>query len=117
ASDPDIPAQNLVFSLGADDCSFTPSINANTGLVSWTCGSSTESCTIPVTVTDDGTPNRADTANLTAQCTNIPPAFTTTAPTSAVENVQTQYAITCTDGDGDAVNLTRGPADSCGGAL
>ncbi len=70
AVDPDIPADVLTWSLGADTCSsFALSIDTTTGVVSWTCGGA-ETCTVSVVVTDDGTPAPAlsDAETLTIQC-------------------------------------------------
>ena len=52
ATDADVPAQTLTFSLGAETCSFTPSIVGSTGVVSWTCPAAVETCTQQVIVTD-----------------------------------------------------------------
>ena len=44
------------YGLANNTCSFTPSINTLSGLVTWTCGDSVETCTVDVTATDDGVP-------------------------------------------------------------
>src|SRR5690606_31638735 len=98
-------------------CSFTPSIDSTSGVVSWTCPAAVETCSVPVTVTDDGTPNRADTKALTIECTNEAPVITSTAPGTATESQPYTYSITCADDDGDSRTLTRGPNDTCGGAV
>ncbi len=119
ATDPDIPADVLTWSISGSTCSFTLSINILTGVVSWTCGG-VETCTVNVTVTDDGTPEPflSDSKTLTIQCTNTnPPVISSTAPASATEHERYSYSITCVDVEGDSLALAMGAEDTCGGAL
>jgi hypothetical protein len=46
-----------------------------------------------------------------------PPAFSSTAPTAAVEGQTLRYDIACADPDGDAVTLSIAPDDTCGGRI
>ena len=110
------PPNNLTWSLGANTCSFTPTINSASGVVNWTCGG-VETCTVDVVLTDDGIPPRSDTDTLTINCTDRAPTITSTAPASATEGVLYSYSIICTDPDGDSRSLWLGPADTCGGAV
>ena len=117
ASDADIPIQILMWTLGVDTCSFNPGINSS-GVVSWTCGATGETCTVPVTITDDGLPNRSDSKTLTIQCTGVPPpVITSTAPAAASEGAPYVYNITCTDPNSYPVTLAKGGADTCGGIV
>jgi len=115
ATDPDVPLDTLSFSIPASPCfGFNPSINANTGAVSWTCGG-VEVCQVSVTVADDGTPAPVlrDTQSLFIQCTNAAPAITSIAPTAGTENTLYTYNILCTDADGDALTLMLGGGHTC----
>src|SRR5262249_51842037 len=118
ATDADLPAQTKTYSLGATTCSgFTPTVVASTGVVSWTCNASVQTCTVPVTVTDNGTPNLSDTKTLTIQCTDTAPNFTSSGPTSATESTAYSYTIACADADSDGRTLAKGGADTCAGTV
>jgi hypothetical protein len=73
ATDPDIPATTLTFSLdpGAPPAS---SINATNGVFIWTPDSSYASTTNPITVrvTDDGVPSASDTKTFTVAVESAP---------------------------------------------
>ncbi len=117
ATDADVPAQNLVWSLTGTTCAgFTPTINFSTGVVSFTC-TELETCQVSVRVTDNGTPALNDTESLTIDCTNTAPQITSTAPTTALEGILYQYAVTCTDPNSDPVSVAIGAGDTCGGSL
>jgi hypothetical protein len=68
ATDADLPANALTFSLASDTCSFAVSVDA-AGAVSFTCGAS-ETCTATVKVQDDGVPASSATGILTIECSN-----------------------------------------------
>ena len=68
ATDADVPANTLMFSLDSDTCSFAVSVDA-AGAVSWTCGA-VETCTATVKVEDNGVPPLSATGDLTIQCSN-----------------------------------------------
>jgi len=118
AGDPDDPADTLSFSLGADTCSFVLSIDAVTGVVSWTCNG-VETCSVGITVTDDGTPAPAlsDADTLTIECTNNSPLIIPIVPPDGTENLAYSYPVTCTDPDGDALQLGVSASNSCGGTI
>ena len=107
ATDADLPANTLTFSLASTTCAFTPAVNASTGEVTWTCGPP-GNCDINVMVKDNGVPEKSDTLTLAIQCTNQSPTFSTAAATSVLENNPYLYEVGCTDGDGDSLNLARG---------
>lgn len=111
-----IPPNNLSWSLGTDNCSFTPGINIASGLVSWTCGG-VETCSVSVILTDDGIPARNDSDTLTIDCSNNAPIITSTAPGSASEGVLYSYAVACTDTNSDLLSLGSGLTDTCGGSV
>ncbi len=115
ASDADEPAQSISWSLGTDTCSFTPTINSS-GKISYAC-TQVEDCTVEVVATDDGDPPKSTTELLSISCTNAAPVIGTTAPTSVNEGDTYTYDVSCTDSDGDALTLTLGAADTCGGTL
>ncbi|MCK7522456.1 MAG: cadherin repeat domain-containing protein [Ignavibacteriales bacterium] len=64
ATDADVPANTLTYSINSEDCSFTPAIVSTTGMVSWTCGG-TENCSVVVRATDNGTGSLFDQETLT----------------------------------------------------
>ena len=116
ATDADLPANTLQWSLSDNTCSFTPLVNLMTGKVSWTC-SDAQSCTVKVAITDNGIPVKSDAKLLTINCTNSAPVFGSTAGTSVVENQVYSYDIACTDSDGDTLKLFKGAGDTCAGSL
>ncbi|MAF83890.1 MAG: hypothetical protein CL797_07310 [Chromatiales bacterium] len=83
-------------------------IEAETGAINWTPleGVAT-SGQVTLTVTDDGSPSASDTEVFTVAVTavNDGPQITTTAPTSAAEDVEYSYAVGVSDVD-DANNGT-----------
>ncbi|MBK8592933.1 MAG: hypothetical protein IPN77_28265 [Sandaracinaceae bacterium] len=113
ATDPDVPAQTLTFSLAATTCLFTPTV-ATGGLVSWTCGSAVSTCRVDVRVSDG---SLSDTRQLTIGCVNAAPEITSTGGTTAAEGTPYTYAVTCTDADGDPVSISQGSGDTCGGTV
>jgi hypothetical protein len=115
ATDADLPANNLTFSLDAAAIAAGMSINATTGAFSWTPdetqGGSIFNATI--TVTDDGAPNLSDfeTISITVDDVNTAPVITSngggaTANVNAAENQTSVTTVTATDGDLPAQTLT-----------
>jgi hypothetical protein len=85
------------------------SVNSATGVITWTPGNGvTTSGTVTVTVTDggeDGTVADVQMFSVSVSATNDPPSITSTAPTTATEDVQYSYQVMVTDID-DANNGT-----------
>ncbi len=110
----DIPANAMSLSLSGNTCSFTPYLDGNQQ-IRFTCGD-VETCTLDVTVQDDGSPPLYDKETLTLQCVNEAPVLSDAADTATV-GVPYTYDAQCTDGDLDAVTLSVGGSDTCGGTL
>lgn len=115
ATDVDLPANVLDFSVVSHDCGFTPALSAMDEL-EWTCGDVSQ-CTVTLRVTDDGAPAAHHDETLTIQCDNTAPAFTSTPAPQGQEGDLYEYAIICQDADGDPVSLALGTGDTCGGAV
>ncbi|RVT71083.1 hypothetical protein EOD40_17590, partial [Flavobacterium sufflavum] len=98
ASDQDLPAQTLTYSLDAASVTAGMTINGSTGAFSWTPTESQGGATYPVTitVTDNGTPNLADseTFNIVVAEVNDAPTGTDNTVTT---NEDTDYTFTTTD--------------------
>ncbi|MDH3398771.1 MAG: lamin tail domain-containing protein, partial [Acidimicrobiia bacterium] len=114
ATDPDVPAQTLVFSLDTTTPGHTlPAVyawNANTGVFSWTPSESEGGTahTFMVVVTDNGAPVATDTEiiTLTANETNDPPVITNPGPQSDSEGDVVSLPIVATDPDLPSQTLT-----------
>ena len=87
-------------------------VNTGTGVISWTPGNGvTTSGTVTVTVTDggeNGTVAAVQMFSVAVSATNDPPSITSTAPTTATEDVQYVYQVAVTDVDdaNNGVDLT-----------
>ncbi|MDA3864631.1 MAG: hypothetical protein PF689_12260, partial [Deltaproteobacteria bacterium] len=114
--DTDQPVQTMSYAISNNTCSFAPSLNTSTGLVSWTC-TQVESCSVDITVNDDGVPSLSDTRTLSLQCINTAPVFASSIPSTVQERENYSYNIVCNDEDGDAPSLSVRPVDTCGGLL
>jgi len=116
----DDAGDTFIWSLSGNTCTFTPAITSAGGLVSWVCPASPQSCSVDVTVTDDGTDpaDLSDTETLTIQCLDsTSPEITSTAPGTVMIEIPYLYEITCEDDDGDTLTLGTGLSDSCGGII
>jgi hypothetical protein len=112
ATDADLPANTLTYSLASNTCSFAVNVSP-TGLLSYTCGTRVESCTATAMVSDG---LASAQGQVSISCTNQPPAFSSMGPTMAAEGAQTSYTPACADPDGDTVILTI-TSNTCGGML
>ncbi|PYI87545.1 MAG: hypothetical protein DME26_05830, partial [Verrucomicrobia bacterium] len=101
ASDPDVPANNLTFSLLSPPAGAT--INPVTGLFSWqpTEAQGPSTNTIRVRVTDNGSPSLSDTTTFTVTVSevNSPPLLVPIANQAVNEGGTLSLAITATDPD------------------
>jgi hypothetical protein len=101
ATDPDIPANNLTFSLVSAPAGMI--INTNTGAISWTPteaqGPSTNIVT--VRVTDDGTPNLSDTKSFTVFVNEVNSAPVLTVPADQTINELTTLNVSASATDSD----------------
>jgi hypothetical protein len=108
ASDVDLPAQQLTFSLAGT----VPSgaAIATTGLFTWTPSEAQgpSSTTITVRVTDSGSPPRSATANFTIVVleTNSAPVIAPIPNTNILEGMTLSFTATATDADLPAQALT-----------
>jgi alpha-tubulin suppressor-like RCC1 family protein len=77
ATDADLPAQSLAFSLGSETCSFPVAV-AGDGAISFICGAAAETCAVTVRVSDGDLSAQSD---LTIACTDITPSVSGVAIT------------------------------------
>ena len=110
ATDSDLPADTLTFSLDPASVAAGMSIDANTGAFSWTPTEGQDGLTPPVTVTvtDSGSGNLIDseTFSITVGEVNVAPTVTSSAVTTATEDAAYSYTITTSDVDGNALTIT-----------
>ena len=110
ATDSDLPADNLTFSLDAASLALGMTIDANTGVFSWTPteGQGGLTPSVTVTVTDDGTGNLVDseTFTITVSDVNVAPVLGAIGDQSVNELVNLSFTATATDTDLPADNLT-----------
>ena len=111
ATDADIPANELVFSLG-DDALDGMEINPATGEFTWTPADSGQ-FVVTVIVTDNGVPALSDSVEVTIQVTgNAPPIYNTQDPNFPVDGTEVnelealEFSVTATDPEGGAVTYT-----------
>src|SRR5439155_2965249 len=112
ASDADVPANTLTFSLDPGAPSGA-TINGSTGAFSWTPSASG---TFPVTVrvTDNGSPAMSDfeVISITVQGVNHAPVLSQPSDMTVAENATADQPLSATDPDGDTVTFSKvsGPA-------
>ena len=106
ASDADGDA--LTFSLQTKPAGMT--IDSETGVITWTPANGVETGAVTVAVTD-GTATVTQSFVITVTAVNDAPVITSTAPTSATEDLLYTYAVAANDVDGDALtySLTTAP--------
>ena len=77
------------------------------------------SCVVSVLVCDGGSPVQCATQTTTVTITpdNDAPVITSTAATTATEDVAYTYDATASDPDGPGATWSIGPADTCGGTI
>ena len=89
-------------------------INTASGLINWTPATAdvgTHPVTVTVTDGNGGSATQSYTLTVSVAAGNQNPVITTTAPTSATENITYTYDVEATDADGDTLtyNLTTSP--------
>ena len=108
ASDRDLPAQTLTYSL--DDAPEGMTVQPGTGKISWTPGEAQGPGTYDVTVraTDNGTPSLAHTTRfkVTVHESNVPPVLALPGSQSVEEQTELVFTVHGTDADLPANTLT-----------
>jgi PKD domain/FlgD Ig-like domain/Bacterial Ig domain/Putative Ig domain len=111
ASDTDIPAQTLLFSLTLGSPAATgATINSATGAFSWTPTAS-GSFPVTITVTDNGTPPLDDFEGIVISvgAVNQPPILTQPGDVTINEGDVLDFTLTATDPDGDPLTFSLEP--------
>ena len=122
ATDPDLPANALTFSLEAD-APAGASINPSTGLFTWTPGESRGGGMYPITVrvTDNGAPalSATRTFNVTVNDVNEAPVLAAIANQSVNEGSLLQFTATASDADlpANTLTYTLGPGAPAGASI
>ena len=110
ATDADVPAQSLSYSLDAASLALGMSINANTGVFSWTPteaqGGLAPSVTVTVTDNGTGTLTDSETFTITVGDTNLAPVLAAIGNLSVNEGTTLSFTASATDADLPAQNLT-----------
>ncbi len=109
ASDPDLPANNIFFSLDAS-APAGATIDPSTGQFSWTppAGTSLGNHTVTVRVSDDGLPSLEDfeTITITVNDVNLPPVLAPIGNKSVDEGSRFTFMVSATDPDLPGDNLS-----------
>ena len=122
ATDPDVPAQNLSYGLGADAPAGV-SVDSATGLLSWTPSEEQGpgSYSIAVEVSDDGVPPLIATGSVSVEVgeVNTAPVLTTIEDQTFAEGESLNLTAIATDADLPANGLTfsLGAGESAGMAI
>ena len=110
ATDADLPAQTLTYSLDAASLALGMTINSSTGVFSWTPSEAQGGLTpsVTVTVTDSGTGNLTDseTFTITVGDTNLAPVLAAIGNQSVNEGATLSFTATATDADLPSQTLT-----------
>ena len=110
ATDSDLPADTLTFSLDAGSIALGMSIDANTGVFSWTPteGQGGLTPSVTVTVTDNGNGNLVDseTFTITVNGTNTAPVLNAIGNQTVDELATLSFTVTATDADLPADTLS-----------
>ena len=110
ATDADLPIQTLTYSLDAASLALGMSINASTGVFSWTPTEAQGGLapSVTVTVTDNGTGNLTDseTFSITVGDTNLAPVLAAIGNQSINEGSTLSFTASATDADLPSQTLT-----------
>jgi uncharacterized protein (UPF0179 family) len=117
ATDADIPANTLTFSLGAG-APAGATIGASSGAFSWT-PSASGTFTVTVIVTDNGTPalNDTETITITVSQTNTAPVLAAIGNKTVAEGSLLSFTATATDTPGDVLTFTLEAGAPAGAAI
>lgn len=111
ATDPDLPANQLAFSLSGDTHGAT--INSTTGEFTWNPNGESGSFAFTVVVTDNGSPPLADSFGLSLD-TNGAPTIAVIGDVTIDEQTEWRFDVNASDPDGDtltyALDATTRPA-------
>ncbi|MBY0523364.1 MAG: putative Ig domain-containing protein [Gemmataceae bacterium] len=111
ASDADVPANGLTFSLGVD-APAGASIEPTSGVFTWTppAGQAPGLYTFTVRVTDDGSPNysNAKPVAITVLPAASGPVLTVPGPLTVEEGQAISFLVSATDLDGDSLSFSAG---------
>ena len=110
ATDPDLPAQTLSYSLDAASLALGMTINSSTGAFSWTPSEAQGGAapSVIVTVTDNGTGNLTDseTFTITVGDINLAPVLAAIGNQTVNEGATLSFTATATDADLPSQTLT-----------
>ena len=110
ATDADVPAQSLTYSLDAASLALGMTINSSTGAFSWTPSEAQGSLTpsVTITVTDNGTGNLTDSETfiITVGDTNTAPVLAAIGNQSVNEGATLSFTASATDADLPAQSLS-----------
>jgi len=107
ATDPDIPAQQLRYSLDAAAQALGMQINPATGEFTWTPGPAHTGLSFPVTITvSDGSLTDSETIVITVTRPNQPPVLDSIGPKTVNEHAPLTFTATATDPDLPGQTLT-----------
>ena len=109
ATDADVPANNLTYSLDATSLAAGMTINAATGEFTWTpTEGQSGSHSVTITVTDDGTGTFSDfeTFTITVNEVNVAPVLAAIGDQTVDELATLNFTASATDADLPANNLT-----------
>ena len=107
ATDADLPAENLSFTLDATSVAAGMSIDAVTGDFSWTPTEAQDGVhSVTVTVTDEGTLTDTQTFTITVGQVNVAPVLAAIGNQSVDELTELTFTATATDADLPAENLS-----------
>ena len=117
ATDADVPANTLTFSLGAG-APAGATIDPNTGAFSWT-PSGAGTFNVTVIVTDNGTPqlNDSEEIAITVSADNAPPVLAAIGNQTVNEGELLSFTASATDADGDPVTFSLGAGAPSGAAI
>ncbi|HET9252783.1 MAG TPA: putative Ig domain-containing protein [Candidatus Eisenbacteria bacterium] len=117
ATDADVPANTLTFSLGAG-APAGATIDPATGEFSWT-PSASGTFNVTVVVTDNGTPplNDSEEVTITVSADNAPPVLAAIGPKSVNEGELLAFTASATDADEDPITFSLGAGAPAGAAI
>ncbi len=113
ATDPEGDA--LSFGLVDTDCGFEVQVIATSGQVTWLCPTQSLNCAANMSVKDDA--GLVSEGVLSIECFRPDPFISSAPPTEATEDMLVIYEVVCSDPEGAATTIAKGPEDTCNGAM